>query len=70
MNSLLNDDEKRRFLEWLNVQIYSAGEMLKATESMPGVGEAMAKKFRLEQFAFTFVRDYIQNSESFTVGNP
>lgn len=67
---LLTDDEKRRFLRWLEMQAESSKAMITQFEKLPpGVSEAMIKKEKRDLAGFLIVANRLRSGESFTVGS-
>lgn len=68
---LLTDEEKRRFLQWLELQAESSRAMLKQFESLPSaVAEAMTAREKRDLAGFLTVAHYLRSGESMTVGAP
>ncbi len=66
--AILEEDEKKRFLEWLNIQIDTSRGMAEQMEKMFGLTSPLTKQERLRLAGFEIVARYIMEGESFTVG--
>lgn len=66
---LLTDEEKRRFLQWLETQAESSRAMLKQFESLPpAVAEALTAKEKRDLAGFLIVANHLRSGESMTIG--
>ena len=66
---ILADEDKRKFVEWLDGQIFSAEEMAKASKNLgaTSIGGALGKKFRTEALACQIVRKMLTDFETMQV---
>jgi hypothetical protein len=62
----LTDEEKRRFLEYLDREMHDANLIAEKTSKLPGM-EMLAKKLRTEAMAHKIVADRIRSFESMTI---
>lgn len=66
-NCLLTDQEKRRFSDWLELQIYSGTQMVEQFEKLR-VPPELIKRERVNIAAFQLVLRYINSGETVQVG--
>jgi len=67
--ALLTDEEKRRFSEWLQIQIDSGKGMAEQMEKMSGaVGAELVKREQIKIAAYLVVYKEINSGESWQVG--
>lgn len=66
---LLTNEEKQRFLEWLELQAESSRAMLKQFESLPSaVAEVMIRKEKRDLAGFIIVANHLRSGESMAIG--
>lgn len=67
---LLTDQEKQRFLQWLELQAESSRLMLKQFESLPPVvAETLIAREKWNLAGFIVVATYLRSGETMTVGS-
>lgn len=67
---LLTDNERQRFLQWLEMQAESSRLMLKQFESLsPALAETLTAKEKRELAGYLIVAQVLRSSESMTIGS-
>lgn len=64
---ILEDHERRRFIEWLDQNAMSSDLLAKQMDTLPAAA-GLAKQMRFEAAACTFLANKLRNTESYSVG--
>ena len=64
----LDDQERRRFADYLAQEAYSNEGTAEQIEKMGGPTAIVAKKLRMEAAAFRFVERWLRSIETMTIG--
>lgn len=64
----MEEYEKQRFIQWLEIHIRDNASLIKETEKLGPIGKTISQSLERERSACIIVRDILTNTQAMAIG--